>query len=96
MAQIMVTSSELRKKAEELRNLNSQFNSKVEELSNDELNMASKWEGEARDAFHNAFNMDKVKWSDFYAAINQYATALETIAAEYERKEAENVVIASN
>ena len=95
MAQIKATASEIRKKAEELRNLNTQFDSKVEELAGDEQNVASKWEGEARDAFHNAFTTDKAKWDQFHTAVEQYAVALDNIAAEDEAKEAANVGIAS-
>lgn len=95
MPQIKVTASEVRKKAEELRQLNSQFSSKVDELTSQEQSVASKWEGEARDAFHNAFNTDKTKWDEFHRVIEQYAVALDNIATEYEAKENMNVNIAS-
>jgi len=96
MAQIKVTAEEVRKKAEELRNLNAQFQSKVEELSTDEQSLAAKWEGESRDAFHTAFNTDKAKWEEFHTAIEQYAVALDQIAAEYDRAEQANLQIASS
>lgn len=96
MAEIRVTSAELRRKAEELRNLNSQFKSKVEELTNCELSLASMWEGDAKTAFHNSFNNDKIQWNNFHTLIEQYIVTLMNIAAEYDNKEAMNANIASS
>lgn len=95
MAEFRVTSAELRRKADELKNLNSQFKSKVGELVNNEGSLVSMWEGPARDAFHNAFNSDKAQWDNFYSLIEQYIIALNNNAAEYDSKEALNVNIAS-
>lgn len=94
MAEIKVTPSEVRRKAEELRELNQQFKAKVENLVAAEQNLSSQWEGEANRTFHDAFNRDKGQWDSFYNHIQQYAQALEQIAAEYEKKEAMNAEIA--
>lgn len=95
MAEIRVTAAEVRRKAEELRNLNSQFQSKVDELTNDEQSLAAMWEGDAKTAFHTAFNNDKTQWDAFHSLIEQYAVALDNIATEYDNKEAANASIAS-
>ncbi|MBQ9991568.1 MAG: WXG100 family type VII secretion target [Lachnospiraceae bacterium] len=96
MAEIRVTSAEVRKRAEELRSLNGQFKAKVAALVECEQNLASSWEGDAKTAFHNAFNQDKGQWDNFAVVIEQYATALDNIAAEYDNKEAMNANIASS
>lgn len=96
MAEIRVTSAELRRKADELKNLNSQFRAKVDELVNCEGSLASMWEGDAKNAFHNAFNSDKTQWNNFHTLIEQYIVTLNNDAAEYDNKEALNVNIASS
>ena len=95
MAEIRVTSAQLRGKADELKNLNSQFRSKVEELVNYEGSLSSMWEGDAKNAFHTAFNNDKVQWNNFHTLIEQYIVTLNNIAAEYDQREAQNAQIAA-
>lgn len=90
MAEILVTSSTVRSKAEELKNLNEQFKARVGDLENQEANLNSMWEGEANDAFHGAFQKDKAQMDNFYNLIAQYIQTLLNIAAEYERAEAMN------
>ncbi|MCC8162187.1 MAG: WXG100 family type VII secretion target [Lachnospiraceae bacterium] len=87
MALIRVTATQLKAQAEELRTLNSQFKDQVTELETCETNLAGMWEGEARDAFHNAFNSDKTQMTNFYTLIEQYVAKLLTIAAKYEQAE---------
>lgn len=96
MAEIKVTPSEVRNKANELRSLNTQFKSKVEALVNSETSLTGMWEGDSKAAFHTAFNNDRTQMDNFHTTIEQYATALDNIATEYENKEALNVQIASN
>ena len=95
MAEIRVTTAEVRKKAEELRNLNSQFKQKVESLVSNEQALAAMWEGDAKTAFHNAFNNDKIQMDNFSSVMEQYTIALENIATEYDNKEALNTQIAT-
>lgn len=96
MAEIRVTTAELRRKAEELRNLNNQFKAKVGEITNCELSLTSMWEGDAKTAFHISFNNDKIQWDNFYNLIEQYIVTLMNIATEYDNKEAINANIASS
>lgn len=91
MAEILVTSATLRAKAEELRNANEQFKGKVSNLESKEANLGTMWEGEAKNAFHLAFNKDKVQMDNFYTLMTQYINALLDIAAEYDKAEALNV-----
>ncbi len=90
MALIQVTAQELRSKAGELRNLNSTFKNQVGTLESQEQALVGMWEGEARDAFNTAFNNDKAQMDNFYQLVDQYCTALETIATKYEQAEAQN------
>lgn len=92
MAEIQVTSSELRRKAGELRQLNSSFSTAVDNLKSIESTLRSQFEGEASDAFHEAFQKDTDQMmNNFYKEIDKYVTALETIAQKYETAEQTNV-----
>lgn len=95
MALIQVTAAELRAKAGELRNLNSQFKTQTGNLESQEQALGSMWEGEAKTAFHTAFTNDKTQMDNFYNLIEQYCQALENIATKYEMAESQNVQTAS-
>jgi WXG100 family type VII secretion target len=95
LAIIQVTASELRTKAGELRDYNSQFKTQVGNLESDEQTLAGMWEGPAKDAFHTAFNNDKTQMDNFYNLMEQYCTTLENIASKYEQAEAANVETAN-
>ncbi|MGI6010702.1 MAG: WXG100 family type VII secretion target [Ruminococcus sp.] len=95
MAEIMVTSRELKNKAEELRSQNTSLKSAIETLGSLEAELASMWEGSAKDAFHNAFTKDKGQMETFKSTIDQYAAALDEIAAKYAQAEAANANIAN-
>jgi len=90
-----VTASALRRLAEELRQLNSQYKSKIETLATLEQELRSMWEGEANLAFQRAFANDKVSLDQFHAVVERYIQALEQAAAEYERAEAQATEIAT-
>ena len=96
MAAFQVTSSELKAKAGELRELNAQFKTQVGNLETQEGALASMWEGEAKTAFDTAFKSDKGQMDSFYNLIEQYCVALENIAAKYDAAEAQNVSTASS
>lgn len=95
MAYFQVTSSQLKAKAEELRNLNATFKSTTGELEELEATLGSQWEGEAKNAFHQAFTRDKIQMDNFYNAIEQYVNVLLNIAAKYENAESINTQTAS-
>ena len=94
MALIRVTASELRTKAAELRELNSQFNTQVNNLDNQEQSLMGMWEGEAKTAFDGAFKRDKTQMDNFKRLMDDYCTTLENIAIKYENAEAQNAEIA--
>lgn len=95
MAQILVTSAELRAAAGTLREYNSNFKNQVASLESSEGTLKSQWQGAANDAFHTAFMNDKAFMDKFAAEIENYCTALENIAAKYDAAEAANVETAA-
>lgn len=94
MAAFQVTSSELKAKASDLRDLNAQFKTQVGNLESQEGSLTSMWEGEARNAFDIAFKNDKAQMENFYNLIEQYCAALDNIAAKYDMAEAQNIATA--
>ncbi len=95
MALIQVNSSTLRSQAEQLRNLNNQLKGQMESLEGTEADLASMWAGDAKDAFHTAFNNDKVQIENFRTLIEQYIVTLENAAQKYDEEEAKNTSIAA-
>lgn len=95
MGEILVTSSTLRSKAEELDQMNEQFKNAVNSMIDEESTLRSQYEGEASDAFHNAFSKDTTQMNNFYNAIAQYVQKLIEIAASYEKAEQANVQTAN-
>ena len=95
MAQIMVTSAELRATANNLRECNNSFRNQVASLESSEGTLNSQWQGEAKEAFHRAFMNDKAFMDKFAAEIDNYCTTLETIAAKYDEAERANLEIAT-
>lgn len=96
MSFFRVTSSELRRKAGRLSELNSQFKAKAEELGEQEAALCGMWEGQAKDTFHQAFLRDRQQMGIFNQLISQYVQALLEIAARYERAEERNREIAAS
>jgi WXG100 family type VII secretion target len=93
MAEILTTSAQLRSKAEELSNINAKFKQQVDQLESTETTLVSMWEGDSKEAFHGAFNNDKVQMHNFYNAIAQYVSALNQIATNYDNAEKANVEV---
>jgi WXG100 family type VII secretion target len=95
MSFFQVTAAELRKKAEQLKGLNSRFRSGVDTLETAEQGLKAMWEGEANEGFHNAFIKDKGQMDQFHQVIERYIEALLIIAAKYEEAENKNIATAS-
>ena len=89
--QIQVTTTTLKNKASELKNLNSRFKNQISSLKSSESNLNRMWDGEANDAFHKAFNNDMIQLTNFYNAIEQYVAKLNEIAQAYDKAERTNV-----
>jgi WXG100 family type VII secretion target len=95
MAEFTVTSNQVRAKEGELQNLNSSYKQKIDSLEQIVKGLDGMWEGDAHDAFHAAFEKDKVNLWNFYNAIEKYCQTLLEIAQNYEKAEAKNVQTAS-
>ena len=95
MSFFQVTAAELKRKAEQLKGLNSRFKTGVESLQTTEQGLKSMWEGEANDTFHGAFVRDKGQMESFHGVIEKYIEALLIIAAKYEEAENKNISIAA-
>ncbi|WP_031547564.1 WXG100 family type VII secretion target [Oribacterium sp. FC2011] len=91
MSMFRVNTSTLKSQAEQLRTLNESFKTQVENLNDKENALSGMWEGEARNAFHNAFQQDKSQFDVFYQGINTFISTLETDAGEYDKAEAQNL-----
>ncbi len=95
MSEMVINSSTIKAQAENLSNLNVQFQSQVNELKNIESTLNSSWDGEARVTFHSAFQSDVDQMDNFFQVISQYVGTLMNIASRYEQAENKNVEIAS-
>lgn len=93
-SRIRVTSTELRRVANQLSQLNSQFKSSVTNLRSSEQSLAGMWSGDAQKAFRKAFNDNATKFDQFYQGIQEYIQRLEAAAKAYDDTEARNVSIA--
>lgn len=96
MAEIRVTSSELRNKAAELRQLNDQFKTAVGDMTTTENHLMGMWDGEAKEAFDSAYNNDVTQMDEFYKTIEKYCQALENNAEKYDSAEQKNLTTASS
>lgn len=96
MSFFQVTSSELRAKADELKNLNQRFHQETENLGNCHNALNGMWEGESKEAFSREFIQDRAKMELFSNAIAQYIEALHVIAVRYDEAESKNLATASS
>ncbi len=96
MSQFQVSATELTRQADALSQLNQNLQTQITALEESEAALAAMWEGEAKNAFHNAFQTDKSKMQNFKTAIDEYVTALKNIAAKYAQAEQTNVNTATS
>lgn len=96
MANITVSSQQLRSTSAELRGLNGTLKSNTGTLEATEASVAGMWQGQAKKAFHNAFIRDKSQMDAFCVEIEKYCATLEMIAAKYDQAESLNVETATN
>lgn len=90
MGVIRVTAADIKRTSEQLKSFDQNFKSQVEKLNSSEGSLNSMWEGDAKNAFHAAFQSDREYMNQFYNLIQKYCQALDNIAVEYENAEARN------
>ena len=95
MSEFRVTSAQLKRGAQDIMDLNGQFQSAISALENYESSLNGMWDGDANDAFHAAFMADKGKMTEFHKLITQYASSLTAIADRYDQTEQMNTDIAN-
>lgn len=95
MAQITVTTRELKNKATSLQSSNQQLNSQISQLQQQEASLCSMWEGDAKNAFDKAFKSDIQQMQNFYKEIQQYVAKLNEIISSYEQAEQRNTQTAT-
>ncbi len=95
MATMMVSSAQLRNRAEEIAQLNEQFKAQVNSLAEKEASLRTMYEGDAATAFRTAFERNKIQMDNFFNCIARYAAVLQEIAARIELAEQQNQSIAS-
>ena len=96
MAEIKVTTTELKNKAAELRQLNNQFKKAVEDMTNNEQQLMTMWDGDSKETFHKAYTSDIGQMEVFYQTIEAYCQVLEFNANNYDTAEQENNEIAAS
>lgn len=96
MAQITVTTSQVKGKADMLKSYNSQLNSQISQLQQQESSLCSMWDGDAKNAFDKEFKKDIVQMQNFYKAIEQYVAKLNEIVKAYDDAESRNTQTATN
>ncbi|MFT3952514.1 MAG: WXG100 family type VII secretion target [Oscillospiraceae bacterium] len=91
MSKFTVTSAQLNATASELVSLDEQFKTAVSKLEQSEAQLNAQWDGDANDAFHRAFAIDKQKMTEFYNLIISYVDSLDKIRQRYDTAEATNL-----
>lgn len=94
MAEINVSISALRAKAEELEQLNTTFKTMIGTLTDTEAALGGMWEGNANKAFHDAFTKDMVQLGNFHTTVQAYVNALYRAIRKYAQAERKNTEIA--
>ena len=94
MAEIRLTSSQLRGKKENLLQLNQNFLEIMNGLDEAVAALDACWEGEAKDAFRQAYQRDRGQMDTFHALIGQYTQRMEEITLKYEETERRSAALA--
>ena len=96
MSSMTVNTAELRKVANELTELNGQYQQRIGSLIDDEAELSSMWEGPANTAFRTQFAKSCETFNSFSKVIAEYVTALTEIAVRTETEEGRAESIANN
>lgn len=95
MAQISVSSNQLKSRRDQLE----QYNSRLEQLRSSyedlERRLNAQWEGDAKNNFHNTFLQNMENLRSLSDAVKQYCSVLQDIICKYESTEAQNASLAS-
>ena len=93
MAEFQVTATELKEKAELLRQLGERYAKKVQELILAQRKLSASWEGAGKEAIDRVFQEDCMKMDLFRQTVEEYYQVLQQIIAGYEQAENRNIGI---
>lgn len=93
MAEFQVTASELKEKAELLRQLGERYANKVQELILAQQKLSASWEGAGKAAFDHVFQEDCMKMDLFRQTVEEYYQVLQQIISGYEQAESRSIGI---
>lgn len=97
MANLMISTSAVRKKVGELQQKNTEFVRLVNAMTEQVKALDKMWEGgDARDVFAKNYNNSVQQFEAFAKGIEKYCAALETMAGEHDANEAANAEIAAS
>ena len=87
MAEIKVTSQELKAKSEAFKNYANEFGTNMGEIKAGMQSMKGNWEGDAAESFITRFNQMEKNFESYQRVITEYATFLGKAAEDYEASE---------
>lgn len=96
MANIQLTFSQMRQKADELERKNKELRAEASQMQSHQQRLTQSWDGEANDAFDKAFRSDMIQFANFSRLIDDYIRVLRTAISEYEKAELANKQLASD
>lgn len=94
MAEIKVTSQELRNKANDLQGYIGKFETERQNLVTAERTLMSTFEGDAANTFNRNFTTFDSQMVNFKKVVDEYVVKLNSMADAYERSEAQAAQIA--
>ncbi len=94
MSQIITNTRKMREESQKLDQLLAKFKSQKEKLMTTQKSLDGMWDGDANTQFNKAFHKDMVQFDNFARVIKEYANALNQMAENYDKAEANNVSIA--
>lgn len=88
---IKLTQSALKKKKEELENLNTNLKSQIKDMNSTEKSLMGMWEGDAAKAFDKTYDKDGATFEKFTELVTKYVGTLESIMSLYQKAEQTNI-----
>ena len=95
MAEIKVSTSQLRNVASQLSSLKSRLQSEASTMRSNQSSLTAQWDGPSNDVFDRTFKKNVTEFESFNTLIQDYINALNNYASEYESMERSNESIAT-
>ena len=95
MADIKVSTQQLRNVASQLSTMKSRLVNEASTMRTHQRTLTSQWDGPSNEEFDRAFNRNVSEFENFNNLVQDYINALNNYADQYERMENQNKSIAS-